>query len=110
MIGAGGLTETIEIQRVASTADGAGGFARAWTKVRTVRASVLPIGTGAEQMIAEGLQPVQAYKIVCRHLVGIGIEHRVLWQGQALNIRSAVDPNNRRRWTQIIADAGRVAA
>lgn len=106
---AGKLRETIQIQRVESVADGSGGFARSWVKVRDVRASVLPLGAGAEQMIAEGLQPVQAFRILCRYLIGIGIENRILWEGQVLNIRSAVDPDMKRRWTQIIADAGRVA-
>jgi SPP1 family predicted phage head-tail adaptor len=109
-VNAGRLRETIEIQRVASVADGSGGFTRDWTKVRDARAEVLPLGVGAEQLIAEGLQPVQGFKILIRRDTSIGIDTRIVWNGQLLNVRSFVDPDGKRQWTQIIADAGRVAA
>lgn len=103
------MRERVTVERVQSTADGAGGFTRAWTTWKTLWASVRT-ERGNEVVITDGLQPVITYSVVTRYQPEIGIEHRLVWKGQTLNIRSAADMDGARQWTIIAAEAGVIAA
>lgn len=109
LLNAGELRERVELQKVESVADGAGGSTRQWVTVKRLSARVLPLN-GSEQVVTDGLQPVQGFEIIARHQPAVGIDNRLVWRGQALNIRSAVDPTGKRAWTRIIAEAGVIAA
>jgi head-tail adaptor len=107
MINAGSRRETIELQRIAQVADGAGGFTRDWENWKTLRAMVLPVRPGTDQAITDGLQGVQAWRITIGYQrEAIGIDHRVVWRGQVLVVRGAADETGRRQNTVIYADEG----
>ena len=107
--GAGTLRERVEWQRAAQSADGQGGFARAWTTAMTLNAEVVPV-TGRETLIGGALQGVEMWDVVVRYRPAIGVADRLLWRGRTLNIRSAADPDGRRRVTQIAAESGVASA
>ena len=107
---AGALNERITIERNNQTPDGAGGFTTAWGALGGAVdgkrwAQVLPTG-GRETLLNEALQGVQGFKVTIRYDRTIRADDRIDWRGTLMNIRSAADPDGRKVWTVIFADAG----
>jgi head-tail adaptor len=107
MINAGQRREVVQLQRLQTTADGAGGSNRTWVRWKTLHALVLPVRAGSDEVIADGLQGVQGWRITVGYQRDvIGIENRIVWRGKTLVVRGAADESGRRRNTVIYADEG----
>jgi SPP1 family predicted phage head-tail adaptor len=103
-ISAGNLRERLTIQINSPTRAGAG-WDDNWTDFATVYAEVLPINGG--EAFGRGIErQTQFYRITIRWRANITPQHRLVWRGQLLNIRTCADPDNRRQALLITAESG----
>lgn len=86
----GELNKRLTLQKRNDTADTAGGFARGWTDVRKIWASVTP-GAGSETFITDQRQHVTTHRVVCRYATDIGPDNRFLYKGRTLDIDSIIN-------------------
>ena len=100
----GDLRQLVTIRRSVETQNAKGGYDTSWSTVATPRAKVEGLD-GRESMLAQALQGVSSYKVTIRWRAGIkASDQLVLADGSELNIRSAVDPDDRKRWLVMLAD------
>lgn len=87
---AGGLTQRIELQRLAAERTEAGLSARDWETFARCLASVTPEGFGAE---SEGmtLSAMPRYRIVIRARTDIAVEQQVRWRERKLLVKQVVE-------------------
>lgn len=94
---AGKLREKIDIQAVIQLADGAGGTTKTWASFAlAVPAHFEPV-TGGETFALGVARSTQFYKVTIRWRGDVTPRNRIWWQGRALNIRTAADPDDGRR-------------
>lgn len=105
MIQPGRLDHRVALQEELRTPDGAGGYDLVWQTVSPLWAAVEPL-SGGEVLQSEQLQRRDLYRFTIRNRPGITVAHRLLWQGQTLNIVSAVDPGPRAAFRVIEAVSG----
>lgn len=108
--GAGELRESVTIQRQVSVPDGGGGERRVWQDETTVRARVLPAGSGDAVAVGEGLIGQQQYRLDIRFGPSIEIDDRIVWRGRVLKVLASFDETGKRRFLTIITDRGVVTA
>ncbi len=104
-ISGGQLRNRITIVRPVRRPTGKGGFTSDQMMIAPdVAAEVLGL-TGSEAVKEKVLRGVRVYKITIRWRPGLLTSDQILYAGDAdtLNIRSAVDPDGRRRWLVIHA-------
>jgi SPP1 family predicted phage head-tail adaptor len=101
----GNLDQRVALQEEIRTPDGQGGYALTWQTVATLWAEVKPL-SGREILHSDKLQARDLYRITIRNRKGILVSHRLLWQGQILDIVSASDPGPRSAFRMIEAEAG----
>jgi SPP1 family predicted phage head-tail adaptor len=106
MTTAGQLRETIVLQRPTLTPDGAGGFVRTWATYATRRAEVMGTPVGREETLNDVTLAVERFTITIRFGLDVRPSDRLVWRGKTMNIRSSNDPDMRRAWLTITADAG----
>jgi SPP1 family predicted phage head-tail adaptor len=95
----------IDIRRPSQTDDGHGGYNDGWTNVAIgISAEATPLD-GREAMIDKVLQSISVYRFRIRYRAGIRVDDQIRLDGAELNIRSAVDPDRRRRQLHIVADS-----
>jgi SPP1 family predicted phage head-tail adaptor len=80
-----------------------GGFDTVWEPVKTIRAEVIGLD-GRESVMEKVLQGISVYRITIRWRSDVSAQNQLLYGQQTLNIRSAVDPDDRREQLVIIAD------
>ncbi len=105
-ISAGQLRNRIAIVRPTDRATGKGGFTSDQMVIAgDVAAEVLGL-TGTEAVKEKVLRGIRVYKITIRWRPDLLTSDQILYAGDvdALNIRSAVDPDGRRRWLVIHVD------
>lgn len=104
-LAAGRLNSRVEIQAPAHTPDAAAGRRSGWRKLVSVAAEVVPMAgnVGLDDGISRA---VQAYRVTIRWRRGIDTRHRLIWQGQALRINSAVDPDQNRERLVMMCETG----
>ena len=102
MTPSGRLRETVEIQRKNEVSNGRGGMTtppgqERWVSERPgVRAEIVPLrGDVALNLAVQ--RAVQLYRVTIRYRPGIlAGQHRLLWKGVALDIKSAARSPDRR--------------
>ena len=99
------LRERVTIARESGVSDGGGGRELTWSSVCEVAAKVMPI-SGREVEVAEGQQSEVSTLIVIRHRTDVGSGMRATVRGVTYNIRTAVDPELRREWLELLCDRG----
>jgi SPP1 family predicted phage head-tail adaptor len=100
-INAGSLRDRVALQAPPAVDDGSGGRVGGWTTIATLSAQVIPMG-GAEAVQATIETSVVQYRVhVRRRTFDSG--QRLLWQGQALDIR-AVLPDGRRAFMTLLCE------
>jgi SPP1 family predicted phage head-tail adaptor len=102
-IAAGRLRKQVTIQGVTRTPDGGGGYTETPVEIAEVWANVQPLD-GREQLIAmqTGLQ--RPYRFTIRYLPDISSIHRVVYDGRTFDVKSVVDPEERHRELELLAE------
>lgn len=102
---AGRLRSRVAIMRQTQVATGKGGFTASWNAdPKPIAAEVIAI-SGREDTIDHVLQGISVYRITVRWRANLSPREQLrLANGQVLNIKSADDPDGRRRDLVIIAD------
>ena len=100
---AGQLDQRIELQRLTRTDDGYGGYVETWTTYASVWANVRPL-SGRERYQAQQTQANANYRITIRYRSDVLDADRIVWRGQALNIRFRADGGPREQWLPIDAE------
>ena len=91
---AGKLDRTIIIQTFGSTVDDYGTPTESWTAFATVRAQIVQASTD-EFLAAFGETDKTAIIFRVRWLDGVTTDHRVVYEGKALNIRETKELGRR---------------
>ena len=100
---AGLMRRRITLQTVERTPDGGGGYTETLTDLATVWARVHPL-TGREQLLAMQTEAMQMHRFTIRYRAGLTTATRILYDGRTFDIRSIVDPEERHRELQIMAE------
>lgn len=101
----GRLNQQVTIQVPTETRQAGGGKQRTWDDVDTVWAEVLPANGG--EAFAQGVaRNTMFFRITIRFRTDVTPRHRLLWNGQYLNIRTCADPDQRRESLLISAESG----
>lgn len=105
-VSAGQLRHRIDIVRSTSTPTGRGGFTETLAPIASNVAAKVEGLTGSEAVKEKVLRGVRVYRVTTRWRPSILTSDRIGYSGdpEPLNIRSAVDPDGRRRWLVIHAD------
>ena len=99
------LRHVVSIQRESVAADGGGGGALTWTTVHTVRAEVLPL-SGREQLHLQQLEAAVTHRVTTRWIAGVTPKMRLLFKGRPMNIRVAINLEERDLWLQMLCEEG----
>ena len=103
MIGA--LRHRLALQEETRGADAGGGYTLTWSDIATVWGRVEPL-TGAERLQAMRLESRVSHRVTIRHRTGVSAGMRLLHDGRALNIRTVIDPDERRHWLELMCEEG----
>lgn len=101
----GRLDQRVVLQEELRSPDGQGGYTLVWITVAILWAAVTPV-SGREIVHSDQLQPRDLYRVTIRNRKGITTAHRLLWQGQILDVVSAIDPGPRAPFREIEAELG----
>lgn len=93
----------ITIEQALDVADGAGGVTRGWATQAVVWASLRTAG-GGRRDIADRPELAERYRIRMRWRGDVDGSRRLRHGERLLAIRSAHDPDGRRRWLDLIAE------
>ncbi len=103
MTSAGRFRTPITIFRIAEVDNGRGGYTNQVQPVADVRAEVTGLG-GSETVVNQVLQGISLYSIRIRYRTDVDAACQIRYGAVALNIKSAVDPDGRRR--ELVITAG----
>jgi SPP1 family predicted phage head-tail adaptor len=101
----GNLDHRVLLQQEVQTPDGQGGYELAWVTIAPLWANVQSV-SGREILHSDKLQGRDLYRITIRNRKGITVAHRLVWNGQVMDIISAIDPGPRAAFRQIEAELG----
>lgn len=101
----GRLDQRVTIQTRTRTSDGGGGHALGWTNLATVWAKVAPL-SGRERAMAEQLEAPRTYRVTIRRRGDVTADCRLLWNGQAMNIRFVADAGSRAPYLDLDCEMG----
>jgi SPP1 family predicted phage head-tail adaptor len=101
----GALRELVTLQEEVLVDQGGGGNQVEWNSLATFEAEILPLAE-VERLSAMRLGSETSFRIMVRYRTDVTPNRRLVWNGDPLNVRSAVDPDGRRQWTKIVADLG----
>ena len=107
-LSAGKLRHTIELERLKSVPDGAGGGSQKWVSQGTLRAMMKPV-SGRERMEFERLESVVTFRCVIRYRDDIRASDRIRYNGRVYNIRHIHDIEERRKWLELELGQGEAA-
>lgn len=98
----GQMRERVSIQEDSATVDTFGQSVANWVdRASNVLASVEDLG-GAETYRAGKVQTGKAYRLTIRYLPWLTANHRLVWGERTLEIDSVRNPDNRRRFHEIL--------
>lgn len=97
------LRNRLKFFRQVRVSNGKGGFTTDWDEYAQPFAEVIGLA-GREEVLARALQGIEAYRVTIRWRSDVKPADEIEYQGKRLNIRSAVDPDDRRRELVILAD------
>lgn len=92
-----GLTDRVQLQRRALTAEAEGGHAEVFVPMATLWARVTAIGA-REAQTADGRAVSISHTVVLRHRTDIQAGDRFVYRGRHLNVVSAEDLSGRKRF------------
>lgn len=104
----GTLRERVTIQQESRAADGGGGAALTWAAITggtDIAARVEPL-SGRESLHAMAMEAQVSHRVTIRYLAGIVAGMRVLYGSRALNIRAAINIDERDRFIELACDEG----
>lgn len=100
------LRHSISIQQESRVADGGGGSTLSWTNVATgISAAIEPL-RGGERLRAMQLEDSITHKVTIRYRAGVTAAMRILFGARVFNIRAVINPGERDRWLEIMAEEG----
>lgn len=101
---AGTLRHRITIRREVDIPDGKGGFNRDWSDLATGVPAKIESVNGKEALIGRALQGINTYRITMRFRSDLLPSDQIKTDsGEELNILSVVDPDGRRKKTEVYA-------
>jgi SPP1 family predicted phage head-tail adaptor len=101
----GELRKRVTIQAETSVADGAGGYALAWTDVSTVWAEIRPI-SGNKIFIAQHLEGHVTHQVFMRFQSGITTDMRLTYNGRLFNVRAVLNTDETNQWMELLVEEG----
>lgn len=101
----GQLRERVTIQTPVKVSTTGGGSIETWSDVTTVSARVLPM-QGREMFAREQLHEEITHKVTIRHRSDVTTDQRLVWGSRVLNIESAVNLDERRRYLTMTCREG----
>ncbi len=103
----GELRKQITIQAELPTADGAGGYALAWTDIATVWADIKPV-SGNKVFVDHHLEAHVTHEITMRYRSDLAptADMRVLYNNRLFNIRSIINTGESNQWWQLLVEEG----
>lgn len=102
---AGALRQRVTLEAPLRTPDGAGGAEIGWSEVATLWAAVEMPG-GGEVAAGERLEARTRLRVTIRFRADVTAAMRLVWRGEALNIRAVADRDGRRRFLTLDCEAG----
>lgn len=103
---AGSLRHVISIQEKTQTSDGMGGFTTTWADVSglsSLRASIWPL-RATERLDNAKLELSITHRIRIRYRAGITPDMRVKFGSRYFNIRSIINPDERNKMLEFLAE------
>lgn len=106
-ITSGMLKTAVEFQRETKTADGSGGFTKAWVAISgaQTRAHVKAM-SGGERWASERTEAQSSHKVTCRYFSGLTEKDRVEIGGRAHNITFIDNVEEANKWLVITVMRG----
>lgn len=104
----GALRNRVTLQEESRAIDTGGGYTLTWSDVVTVWARVEPLA-GGERLRAMQLEDKISHRVTIRHRTGVSAGMRLLHENRAFNIRSVIDPDERKHWLELMCDEGMAA-
>jgi SPP1 family predicted phage head-tail adaptor len=101
----GKIDQMVALERRSATADGIGGTIYAWSEFACVWASVVARGA-RESMDQERMSAAGVYRFTIRHRDDIDETCRIMWQGEAYNVRAVHRTGGRKLYLEIDAERG----
>ena len=104
----GAMRERVRIERESRTPDAGGGAQASWTPLGhapTVWARVEPIA-GTELVQAMRLQARVTHRVTMRWRGDVTAAMRLVWGARSLNIRAVTNPDERRRYLELLCEEG----
>lgn len=101
----GELDQYIEVQKQVNASDGMGGNALTWQTKGNIFAHVRPL-SGREITDYDRVNAEARYLFVVRYPADIADSDRIIWEGEAFNIRVRKAPKGRDLYMQIEAERG----
>ncbi|MAU40975.1 MAG: hypothetical protein CMF31_05065 [Kordiimonas sp.] len=103
----GDLRERVTLEQTVKTADGGGGYSQSWESVGVFPARVRPLT--AREVAQAGQEIAQSrYEVTMRYRDGVTTAMRLQWQGRILNIETAQNRDERRRFLTMACLEGEV--
>jgi SPP1 family predicted phage head-tail adaptor len=102
----GAMNEIVELLRQSVVSDGLGGEARSFVPAGKMAAEVLPSRRGDAEPLADGLSPMQGWKLRVNFRRDVSIDDRIRWRGTVMRVLAAADEEGRRRYLTIYTDTG----
>lgn len=104
----GELRKQISFQSEQMTADGAGGYALAWTTVLTAWAEIEPLH-GDKRYVDGHLEAHATHKMILRYQSGVTPDMRVTYGSRTFKILSLLNQNERNQWLEVMVEEGAVS-
>lgn len=101
----GQADQRVTLQRKATTADGIGGQTEAWAGIGTVWAKVTP-RIGREAMEGGRMNASAMATFTIRYRADLTELDRLIWRGEAWNIRRIMRVSGRGLWLDVDAERG----
>lgn len=99
------LRQSIIIQRLSKTADGAGGWEKSWSAIGSTWAYMRASG-GGERFFADRLNMEIRYLATIRYRTNIQASDRIIYDGKAYQIRSIIDLEFKKKWLELALEEG----
>ncbi|MBX6770879.1 MAG: head-tail adaptor protein [Chloroflexi bacterium] len=98
------LPDTAQVQRVARTSDGMGGFTESWSTVTTVACRVSPSGnTTAEQVVAERVQDRVLWTLTLPAQMDVTAADRIVVGSRTFEVVGVLAPRSYELATRVVA-------